>query len=142
MVSAVRQGHPTHNALQDLISLSSCNTLNHLDIPIVNSSALNSGCWGTQVYLQVGQKGQPQDLSSRFSGMMFKVLQAAYLASPTASQVAATTARLSCQAPDTSYWRPVSLPLPLPLALPPFFMAGKSMLLHHDGTVWRQLCKG
>ena len=35
-----------------------------------------------QVYLQVAQPGGSQDWNTRFSGMMFKVLQDAYVNSP------------------------------------------------------------
>ena len=35
-----------------------------------------------QVYLQVAQPGGGQDWNTRFSGMMFKVLQDAYVNSP------------------------------------------------------------
>ena len=82
-----------------------------------------------QVYLQVAQPGGSQDWNTRFSGMMFKVLQDAYVNSPVYSanqdqNVALMGRRLGPQPSPPRVWsQPIAchmcicLPQALPMAV-------------------------
>ncbi|KAK9808271.1 hypothetical protein WJX73_005701 [Symbiochloris irregularis] len=63
-----------------------------------------------EVYLQVAQAGNTPDWNSRFSGMMFKVLQDTYHSSGLAKEAAIRTGHLASMSPDRSGYKPRPLP--------------------------------